>query len=252
MPGAELLTPQDGARDRGSVAVFTVVFAVAVIFLTALIVDGGNAMNARERAADIAGQAARAAAEDIAPAALRAGNAPGGAFPIDWGTACGYAQQVVQRYGAGLTGTAVAMTACPPRPPARPRLRSPSRSPPGPSSGAACSARSPRPPPGPPRPNAVTLSNKEVLMAPPIPGLRAAGPDQAPDRRGRAGRDARAVVLLAALTVGVPIALVTVVGLPLPHTMPSLSALTSQLDIPRSCGSCRSSSGWPGCSWCGA
>ena len=107
------LAPEDGARDRGSVAVFTVVFAIAVIFLTALIVDGGNAMNARERAADIAGQAARAAAEDIAPAALRAGDAPGGAFPIDWATACGYAQQVVRRYGAGLTGTTVAMTACP-------------------------------------------------------------------------------------------------------------------------------------------
>ena len=49
-------------RERGSVAVFTVVFAVAVVFLTALIVDGGIAMNARERAADIAEQAARAAA----------------------------------------------------------------------------------------------------------------------------------------------------------------------------------------------
>ena len=39
------------------------------------------------------------------------------------------------------------------------------------------------------------------------------------------------MVLLVALTVGVPIALITVVGLPLPHTMPTLSALTSQLDI---------------------
>jgi Flp pilus assembly protein TadG len=49
-----------GDRDRGSVAVFTVVFAIAVVFLTALIVDGGIALNARGRAADIAGQAARA------------------------------------------------------------------------------------------------------------------------------------------------------------------------------------------------
>ena len=40
-----------------------------------------------------------------------------------------------------------------------------------------------------------------------------------------------AIVLLVALTVGVPIALITVVGLPLPHTAPKLSALTSQLDI---------------------
>ena len=57
--------------DRGSVAVFTVVFAVAVVALTALIVDGGVALNARERAADIAGQAARAAASDIDIVALR-------------------------------------------------------------------------------------------------------------------------------------------------------------------------------------
>ena len=40
-----------------------------------------------------------------------------------------------------------------------------------------------------------------------------------------------AIVLLIALTVGVPIALITVVGLPLPHSLPKLSALTSQLDI---------------------
>jgi Flp pilus assembly protein TadG len=100
-------------RDRGSVAVFTVVFAVAVIFLTALIVDGGNAMNARERAADIAGQAARAAADDISPATLRQGVPAGSAFPIDWATACGYAQRVVQQYGAGLTGATVTMSGCP-------------------------------------------------------------------------------------------------------------------------------------------
>jgi Flp pilus assembly protein TadG len=99
--------------DQGSVAVFTVVFAVAVIFLLALIVDGGNAMNARERAADIAGQAARAAADDISPATLRSATLSGNALPIDWDSACGYAQQVVQKYGAGLAGTTVTMSACP-------------------------------------------------------------------------------------------------------------------------------------------
>lgn len=62
--------------DRGSVAVFTVVFAVAVVALTALIVDGGVALNARERAADIAGQAARAAASNIDIVALRTTGRP--------------------------------------------------------------------------------------------------------------------------------------------------------------------------------
>jgi Flp pilus assembly protein TadG len=105
--------PTSPSGDQGSVAVFTVVFAVAVIFLLALIVDGGNAMNARERAADIAGQAARAAADDISPATLRSATLSPNALPIDWGSACGYAQQVVQKYGAGLTGTTVTMSACP-------------------------------------------------------------------------------------------------------------------------------------------
>ena len=80
-------------REQGSVAVFTVVFAVAVIFLTALIVDGGIAMNAKERAADIAEQAARAAAGNIDIATLRAG----GAAAIGAG-ACGLAANLVSAY----------------------------------------------------------------------------------------------------------------------------------------------------------
>ena len=67
-------------------------------------------------------------------------------------------------------------------------------------------------------------------MAPPIPGLI-----KPVTIRHRTAGDVlaglAATVLLVALTVGVPIALVTVVGLPLPHSLPKLSALTSQLDI---------------------
>lgn len=82
-----------GSRDRGSVAVFTCVFAIAVVLLTALILDGGIAMNARERAADIAGQAARAAAGDIDVGALQTT----GRAQIAAG-ACAIAHQLVQRY----------------------------------------------------------------------------------------------------------------------------------------------------------
>jgi hypothetical protein len=67
-------------------------------------------------------------------------------------------------------------------------------------------------------------------MAPPIPGLR----EPMKIRHRTAGdvlAGVAAVTALIALTIGVPIALVTVVGLPLPHTLPRLSALTSQLDI---------------------
>ena len=66
-------------------------------------------------------------------------------------------------------------------------------------------------------------------MAPPIPGLRAPA-----RQRGRTPADIAlgllAVVLLAALTIGVPAALVNLIGLPVPKSMPSTSVLTGQLD----------------------
>jgi Flp pilus assembly protein TadG len=62
-------------RDRGSISLFLSIFAIAAIALLALLVDGGTAINAKERAADIAEQAARAAANQIDVAGLRSGNA---------------------------------------------------------------------------------------------------------------------------------------------------------------------------------
>jgi len=68
-------------------------------------------------------------------------------------------------------------------------------------------------------------------MAPPIPGLRR--PVQVPNRTpGDILVGLLAVVALAALTIGVPIALITVIGLPWPHGAPGLSVLTHQIDIP--------------------
>lgn len=99
-------------HERGSVAVFSVVFAVAVVFLTALIVDGGMAMNAKERAADIAEQAARAAAGNIDIAQLRTA----GVAAIGPG-ACGLAANLVSAYsqqdGNGVDRvTGATMTSC--------------------------------------------------------------------------------------------------------------------------------------------
>lgn len=92
--------PQTGGQpadsERGSIAVFTVVFAIAVIFLTALILDGGIAMNAKERAADIAEQAARAAAANIDVKALRATGVAAigaGACPLAGNLVASYAQR---------------------------------------------------------------------------------------------------------------------------------------------------------------
>ena len=67
-------------EDRGSVSLWVVIFAFVTLALLVLIVDGGQVIVAKSRAADIAEQAARAAADDINPAALRNGQvtiAPG-------------------------------------------------------------------------------------------------------------------------------------------------------------------------------
>ena len=51
--------------ERGSMSVFTVLFSVVVFLLAGLLVDGGSAINARLRAADVAEQAARGAADQL-------------------------------------------------------------------------------------------------------------------------------------------------------------------------------------------
>ncbi|WP_165988203.1 pilus assembly protein TadG-related protein [Streptomyces sp. YIM 98790] len=73
-------------RDRGSGAILVVLFAVVVLLLAAFVVDGGLSIASRERAADIAEQAARYAAQDIDEEALRAGD--GSVAPINIGN-CG-------------------------------------------------------------------------------------------------------------------------------------------------------------------
>jgi len=70
------------------------VFAIAVVFLLALILDGGSALNAKQRAMDIAGQAARAAADTIDVQVLRSG----GVAVIGPG-ACAAAASMVRSYG---------------------------------------------------------------------------------------------------------------------------------------------------------
>ena len=69
-------------------------------------------------------------------------------------------------------------------------------------------------------------------MAPPL----TRPPRAAYRRRRRSAGDLMigllAIAALAALTVGVPLALVTVFGLPIPHAMPPLSLLTHQLTVP--------------------
>jgi Flp pilus assembly protein TadG len=88
--------PAPAARDRGSISLFLAIFAVAAFALLALLVDGGTAINAKERAADIAEQAARAAANQIDVADLRSGDAQVMIGP----GACAAAASTVAQYQA--------------------------------------------------------------------------------------------------------------------------------------------------------
>jgi Flp pilus assembly protein TadG len=109
VPGGKLLTD-----DRGSVAVFSAVFVFAVLLLLGLLVDGGNTLNARERAADVAEQAARAAVTDLSIGNLHDQGATGTeTLAIDWTTACDYARQTVTDYASGTGGvTGATMKTC--------------------------------------------------------------------------------------------------------------------------------------------
>jgi len=95
-------------QDRGSVSLWVVIFAFVTLALLILVVDGGQVIVAKSRAADIAEQAARAAADDIDPGALRQGQvtiAPG---------ACGIpgpASDLVSTYQKGV-GVTASMQGC--------------------------------------------------------------------------------------------------------------------------------------------
>lgn len=90
--------------EQGSASLFVVFFAIAALALASMLVDLGNAVNAQERAADLAEQAARAAANAIDVASLRSGN-----VVIDQATACASAQTLIQQY-ASSSGIQATMT----------------------------------------------------------------------------------------------------------------------------------------------
>ncbi|MFJ2718700.1 pilus assembly protein TadG-related protein [Streptomyces sp. NPDC087437] len=68
--------------DRGSGAGAVIIFALVFLALSAFVIDGGLSISKRERAADIAEQAARYAAQDIDREALY--DNEGGPAPINY------------------------------------------------------------------------------------------------------------------------------------------------------------------------
>ena len=63
------------ARDAGNASIILVLIMPALFAVAGLVVDGGRAINARQRAADQAEQAARAGADALDVNAVRAGAA---------------------------------------------------------------------------------------------------------------------------------------------------------------------------------
>ncbi|PVC82014.1 pilus assembly protein TadG-related protein [Streptomyces sp. CS014] len=77
-----------GRRDRGSVSMFFALCTVAILMMMGLIVDGGGALNAADRATSLAQEAARTAGQQIDPAQAIEGTA----ITIDPDAAVGAAQ----------------------------------------------------------------------------------------------------------------------------------------------------------------
>lgn len=96
--------------DRGSVSLWVVIFAFTTIALLILVVDGGQVMNAKSRAADVAEQAARAAAGDLNVASLRTGS--GVALAGDACDPDGPAANLVAAYAKGIPGVTADMKSC--------------------------------------------------------------------------------------------------------------------------------------------
>lgn len=63
--------PSPDERERGSIALYFAIIAVAALVMAGLVLDGGAALATRQKAADLATQAARAGADALTPASVR-------------------------------------------------------------------------------------------------------------------------------------------------------------------------------------
>jgi hypothetical protein len=105
---------RSGADDGGWVTAFVIIFAVALVFVSGLVLDGGRMLSEHRRAGNLADSAARAGAQEISEDLVRAGateildvdaaEAAACAFVASTGYACA-AQAAGNRVDVTLTGT---------------------------------------------------------------------------------------------------------------------------------------------------
>jgi Flp pilus assembly protein TadG len=93
----------DQRGDEGMVTAFVVIFAVALLFVTGLALDGGRILTSKRAARNVAQSAARAGAQVLDEDAIRNGEAvildAGGAQ----GAACGFLDLTGHPCGGGST-----------------------------------------------------------------------------------------------------------------------------------------------------
>jgi Flp pilus assembly protein TadG len=102
-------TPTSG--EEGTISMFTVFFTMVVFLLAGLLVDGGLAIHARQRAADIAEEAARAGANNIDINALRAHGKVQIIEDGPNGTTCAKARTLINAYTANIIASTCATPA---------------------------------------------------------------------------------------------------------------------------------------------
>lgn len=90
-------------RDQGAATVFLVAFATVLLVMAGLVVDGGLALNARQRVADDVEQAARAGSQHLDLVSLRGG----GLVRIDPGPAAEAAARFMSRRDYPAAGVEV-------------------------------------------------------------------------------------------------------------------------------------------------
>lgn len=91
--------------EQGAVMFWVIPIMIGLIAMAGLIVDGGNAISARQRAEDVSQQAARAGADALSPTALH--DSDPGDLSADPGAARAAAQRVLDTAGVTLTNPTV-------------------------------------------------------------------------------------------------------------------------------------------------
>ena len=87
--------------DQGVVTAFVVIFAVALVFVTGLVLDGGRILASKREANNLAESAARAGAQAISDDAVRSGNAVILDGPAAQDAACAFLGRAGQPCGGG-------------------------------------------------------------------------------------------------------------------------------------------------------